>query len=109
MIEMKIGDKPRKCDVQTHKGDIIKVYYWCWVRSPSLITIYFSCCSISNKKRTIGEDPLAERRKIKALSHQNRFKEFTTYRRKVPGCLKLGRVLTVVPNPYLTTSSPSVR
>ncbi|CAF2138863.1 unnamed protein product [Brassica napus] len=107
MIEMKIGDKPRKCDVQTHKGDIIKVYYWCWVRSPSLITIYFSCCSISNKKRTIGEDPLAERRKIKE-EKQTIGEDPLAERRKIKG-LKLGRVLTVVPNPYLTTSSPSVR
>ncbi|KAH0884661.1 hypothetical protein HID58_060757, partial [Brassica napus] len=27
VIELKIGDNPWKCDVQTHKGDIIKVYY----------------------------------------------------------------------------------
>ena len=55
-------------------SDVPSIYFitWseyferCWVRSPSLITIYFSCCSINKrKKKTIGEDPLPERRKIK--------------------------------------------
>ncbi|CAN7122830.1 unnamed protein product [Brassica rapa subsp. narinosa] len=107
MIELKIGDTPRKCDVQTHKGDIIKVYYWCWVRSPSLITIYFSCCSINKrKKKTIGEDPLPERRKIKEKEETEEDKYEMMHNMC---CLKLGSMLIVVPNPYQTTSSPSVR
>ncbi|CAN7040089.1 unnamed protein product [Brassica rapa subsp. trilocularis] len=71
-----------------------------------LQSISVAVLSIRGKKKTIGEDPLPERRKIKEKEETEEDKYEMMHNMC---CLKLGSMLIVVPNPYQTTSSPSVR